>query len=191
MVGITSDDDSYRSNYGQCKRSECCCCCWLNVRITTGTDIVNGTAKNDVFNAVRASSAGGTETYAPVIEVVAAPETDSIYIETDIATTNLSTQTGLEIIQINTRDAAYLTIQSLSQLIRLTPAFRLLILWPALHLLTLQMQPLQPVLSPLLTAKTSPWTTPPPLLGTSDTLAVTLSASDGDLLLLVERHQMP
>ena len=37
---------------------------------------------------------------------MAAPVQTPIYIETDIATTNLSTQTGLEIIQINTRDAA-------------------------------------------------------------------------------------
>ena len=103
MVGISSDDATVTSaTAANTTAANTAATTGSTFALTTGTDILTGTAKNDTFNAVRAGSSGDTETYAPVDQIAGGAGTDSIYIETDIATTNLSTQTGLEVIQINT-----------------------------------------------------------------------------------------
>jgi len=182
MVGITSDDATVTAaNTSNSTAATTAASAGSTFALTTGTDIVTGTAKNDVFNAVRAGSAGDTETYAPVDQISGGAGTDSIYIETDIATTNLSTQTGLEVIQINTRDAgtantvtlatdkAYTSLQAINSLASVT--FNDIANATVTASLISTADAKDITLDYAATA----------LLGTSDTLAVTLSASDGDL----------
>ena len=97
--------------------------------LTTGTDFVSGTAGNDLINAVRAGSAGTTETYSPVDQIAGGAGTDTLYIETD---TNLSlaTVTGVENVQVSANtgavtmtlanDTAYKELHSLNSTSNLT-----------------------------------------------------------------------
>jgi len=184
MVGISSDDATVTSaNTANASAANTAATTGSTFALTTGTDIVTGTAKNDVFNAVRAGSSGDTETYGPVDQISGGAGTDSIYIETDIATTNLSTQTGLEVIQINTRDAAtantvtlatdkaYTSLQAINSLASIT--FNDIANANVTASLTSTADAKDITLDYAATA----------LLGASDTLEVTLSASDGDLFI--------
>ena len=78
MVGITSDDATVTAaTTANASAANAAAVAGSTFALTTGTDIVNGTAKNDVFNAVRAGSAGDTETYAPVDQISGGAGTDA------------------------------------------------------------------------------------------------------------------
>ena len=95
--------------------------------LTVGTDNITGTANNDTINAARGGAAGTTDTYSAVDQINAGNGIDSIYIETGALAVNMTTQLGLETIQINQRDAlatdvtlptdgAYTTLESINGL---------------------------------------------------------------------------
>ncbi|MDP6654334.1 MAG: calcium-binding protein, partial [Gammaproteobacteria bacterium] len=74
--------------------------------LTIGTDTLTGTAVNDTFNAARGGGAGTTDTYSAADQINGGSGEDTIYIETGLAAVNLTTQLGLETVQINARSVS-------------------------------------------------------------------------------------
>jgi len=149
--------------------------------LTTGTDFVAGTVNNDLINAVRAGSAGLTETYSPVDQVAGGAGIDTLYVESDATSVALATVTGVEKIQVNAADAAVTTAVTLPN----DKAYTTLESLNSLGNLTFSSIKVGSIDASLIASPNGKTTTlnygTTALLGATDNLDVLLSSADGDL----------